>query len=111
MDLVMTLTLKAGNTVFITPSGFDSWMLEAKPGDKITYAVGTLTSKKIGSEELNAVARMARLWSDHEKIDLVQRRRGVDSYEYIAIRRDDNQPREQSNIKKGSTPHRPGHSH
>lgn len=83
----MSLHLKAGNTVFVTPGALQDWFEKSKPGDNITYAVGTLTSKRVGSEELNAVARMARLWSDDGRVDLVQRRRGVESYEYIAIKR------------------------
>ena len=83
----MTLSLKSGNTVFITPSEFHEWNEIAKSGATIIYARGTLTSRKSDSMELTAVARMARLWSDDRKVDLVQRRLGVDSYEYIAIKR------------------------
>ena len=83
----MSLSLKSGNTVFITPSEFQSWREEASAGNTIIYARGTLTSRKSDSMELTAVARMARLWSEDGKVDLVQRRLGVDSYEYIAIKR------------------------
>ena len=83
----MALSLKAGNTVFVTAGELQEWFEKSKPGDLITYAVGTLTSRKSDSIELTAVARMARLWSEDGRVDLVQRRRGVDSYEYIAIRK------------------------
>jgi hypothetical protein len=83
----MALDLRAGNTVFVTPGELDGWLATAKVGDNIIYAVGTLTFKGGSSIELTTVARMTRTWSDQGKVDLVQRRRGVGSYEYIAIKR------------------------
>lgn len=66
----------------MTPSSIFTWVQTACPGDAITYARGHYFGLRAVPVELEFAWRLYELGM----VELVQRRRGEDDYEYIAQR-------------------------
>jgi hypothetical protein len=84
-------------SAFVTPAGFSSWIDGAKPGERIVYHVGYLWLDRSRDKDeqdadpirdaIDAVANKALEAAERGLIDLVQEKRGMFRYFYIAVAR------------------------
>jgi hypothetical protein len=84
-------TLFAGSTSFASPLNILEWNKAAKPGEKYVYAFGhpPVDSKRPGGVLLCETMRVASRLMTNDKIFLFQKKIGEGLYEYIAVKRGD----------------------
>lgn len=61
------------------------WLAKAKPGDRFTYHQGFIARERDISPHVKAVANAAMFAWEQGKVYLVQRRKMLGNYDYIAI--------------------------
>jgi hypothetical protein len=84
--------MTAGMT-HIVAQEFNEWLESAKPGERLTYAVGELAksihygilNKEPDATKLSALQETA--YRARDKAFLFQRRLGTHSFEYLAVKR------------------------